>query len=159
MMYLQTLLKRSDDEITKKIYNCQKTNPVKGDWIELVRKDFSDLGMELNEDIIKNETKVQFKSRIRKHLKTNILVEMKEKQQGHKKISDICYQDFKIQAYLESHMLNNHEVFLLFSLRSRNAKHFKANFPYNTDQVCPMNGCQDLDTQEHCVICEEYNIL
>ena len=50
-------------------------------------------------------------------------------------------------------MLNNHEVLLLFSLRSRNAKQFKANFPYNQDQICPMEGCDEIDTQEHCLKC------
>ena len=79
MMYFQTILKRSDDEITKKIYNCQKKNPVKRDWIELINKDFSDIGMEINEERIKNETKMEFNARIRKHLKTNMLVEIKEK--------------------------------------------------------------------------------
>ena len=128
MMYLQTLLKRSDDELTKKIYICQKTNSEKGDWIELIKKDFIDIGMEFNEEIIKNEIKVQYKSRISKQLNTNMLVEMKEKL--NKKICDICYQDLKTQEYLESHMLINHEVCLLFSLWSRNAKQFKANFPY-----------------------------
>ena len=38
MMYLQTIVKRDSDEITKKIYECQKRNPIKGDWIELVKK-------------------------------------------------------------------------------------------------------------------------
>ena len=98
---------------------------------------------------------MQYKARIRKHLKTNMLIEMKDKQKNHRKIRDICYFDFKTQPYLESHMLNNHEVFLLLSLRSRNAKQFSANFPYNRDQVCPMNGCEDLYTQEHCLNCEK----
>ena len=48
-------------------------------------------------------------------------------------------------------MLNNHEEYLLFSLRSRNAKQFKANFPYNKDQICPMAVCNEIDTQEHCL--------
>ena len=73
MMHFQTILKRSDDEITKKVY-VQQTNPVKGDWIDLVKKDFSDIGMKINEEIIKNETKVQWNARIRQHLKANMLV-------------------------------------------------------------------------------------
>ena len=40
--------KRYENEITK------KNNPVKGDWIELVQKDFSDIGMEINEEVIKS---------------------------------------------------------------------------------------------------------
>ena len=56
-MYLQTILKRPDDEITKKIYECQKYNPVKGDWVEMVKKDFSNVEMAMNEEVIKIERK------------------------------------------------------------------------------------------------------
>ena len=50
MMYFQTIIKGEDNEITKRIYSCQKKNLVKGDWIELVKKDFDDLGMDMNEE-------------------------------------------------------------------------------------------------------------
>ena len=37
LIYLQTILKRSDDEITKKVFECQRNNPVKGDWSEMAQ--------------------------------------------------------------------------------------------------------------------------
>ena len=40
MIYLQTIVKRSDNEVTKKIYQAQKDDPVKGEYIELVKADF-----------------------------------------------------------------------------------------------------------------------
>ena len=55
---------------------------------------------------------------------------------------------------MTNHKLNNHEVSLLLSLRSRTAREFKANFPYNIEQLCPF-GCEELDTQEHCLLCEK----
>ena len=51
-------------------------------------------------------------------------------------------------------MLNNHEASLLFSLRSKSTREFKAKFPYNPDQMCVM-GCAELDTPEHCLKCEK----
>ena len=44
LIYLQTILQRSDEEITKKIYQQQKTNPSPGDWCQLVRNDFDMIG-------------------------------------------------------------------------------------------------------------------
>ena len=88
-------------------------------------------------------------------LDKNMLAEMKHKQEGHSKIRDICYNNLKSQEYLKSHMFNNHEAFLLFSLRSRNWKLFIANFPYYNNQVCPNNGCEEIDTQEHCIDCDK----
>ena len=80
-----------------------------------------------------NETKSQFKLRVKKQLEKHMLAEMKQKQEGHSKICDICYNSLKTQGHLRSHMFNNHEAFLLFSLRSRNCKLFKVNFPYFSD--------------------------
>ena len=81
--------------------------------------------------------------------------ELKKQQEDHSKISHICYEQLKTQEYLKSHMFNNHEAFLLFSLRSRNSKLFKANFSYNIDQVCPMSGCEEIDQQEHLLECDK----
>ena len=61
-----------------------------------------------------------------------------------------------MQNYLKSHMLNNHEASLLFSLRSKSTREFRANFPYYIDQQCVM-GCPELDTPEHCIECVKLN--
>ena len=66
-----------------------------------------------------NETKGRYKARLKKHKKSLMLRELKTQQEQHKKISAICYDELKTQAYLKTHLLNNHEALLLFSLRSR----------------------------------------
>ena len=55
--------------------------------------------------------------------------------------------------YLKTHMMINHDVSLLFSLRSRPAKIFKANFPYYTERMCPDCKTEE-DTQEQMLSCE-----
>ena len=49
MMYLQNILKRRKEEFVKRVFEAQKLNPVKVDWIELVKKDFNNVGINLNE--------------------------------------------------------------------------------------------------------------
>ena len=39
LLYLHTILKRHDNEITKKIYTAMKENHLKDDWIELITTD------------------------------------------------------------------------------------------------------------------------
>ena len=39
LMFLQTILKRDIDEITRRVYEAQKDDPVKGDFVELVKED------------------------------------------------------------------------------------------------------------------------
>ena len=41
LLFLQTILKRDDNELTKKIYKTQKEHPLKGDFCELVAGDLS----------------------------------------------------------------------------------------------------------------------
>ena len=52
-------------------------------------------------------------------------------------------------------MFNNHEAVLLFSLWSRNCKSFRANFPYYKNQVFPISGCEEIDSQEQCIECDK----
>ena len=78
---------------------------------------------------------------------------MLTKQQEEHTKSQICYNRLETQKNLKTHVLNNLKELLLFSLRSRMAKQFKANFPYNSDQTWPKEGCGEVDTQEHCLEC------
>jgi hypothetical protein len=153
MLYLQTILKREDKEITKRVYHAQKKSPSEGDWLKLVEGDFKTLGLEINETLIQNCTKSQFKVMVKTSLKSHIFSELKKEQAGHSKIKTIKYPIFQSQEYLKTHMMNNHEVSLLFALRSKTVKQFKANFPFHSDSKCPMCGKEE-DTQDHCIKCE-----
>ena len=152
-LYLHTLLQRDNEELTKRIYNAQRNNPSKGDWIEMIQNDFQDMGIPFVEEEIIKETKCEFKSKIKRILRNLMFEDLKKEQKGHSKISHICYPEFEVQEYLKTHKMNNHEVSLLFALRSRSSKHFKANFPYFSEQMCPSCG-KEVDSQEHCLKCE-----
>ena len=54
--YLHTILGRSDLELTRKIYNAQKQDPIKGDWVTLVKEDLKLVNIHLSDKEI-SETK------------------------------------------------------------------------------------------------------
>ena len=118
--------------------------------------DVEALEIHFDESHIQNSTKIEHKKMIKNSIRKHVFSNLKEQQTKHSKIREICYKSFKIQDYLKCHILNNQEVSLLFSLRSKTAKEFKANFPYNQNPLCPM-GCQIPDSQEHCLDCEKLN--
>ena len=153
MMYLQTILNRSDEEITKKGYSAQKKNPLEGDWMKLVEHDFQTLGLEIDENEIRNCTKSQYKVKVKTILREHMFHELKKEQSEHSKISTIKYPTYEMQGYLKTHMMNNQEVSLLFGLRSKTVKDFKANFPFHSDKKCLVCGKED-DTQDHFNKCE-----
>jgi hypothetical protein len=156
MMYLQNIVKRQDNELVKRIYEAQKESPVKGDWTEQVKSDFRMINEVLDEQQIKGETKKEMKSRIKKLICKAEFDTLKEAQMKHSKVSNICYAKFATQEYMTSHMLNNHEVALLFSLRSRTVKNIKANMSsvFRNNMNCSLCKISE-DSQEHCLECPE----
>ena len=118
----------------------------------LVNEDLEIIIRVNRESEIEAMTKIQFKTIVRNNIRENPLKNLKEKQEGHIKISHINYSTLNTQSYLKTHMLNNHETSLLFSLRSETTREFKANFPYNVNQLCVM-GCQ---VPQHCMICPQF---
>ena len=44
MVYLHTILKRSDEELTKRVYDAQKKSPIRGDFFTLVKMDYDMVG-------------------------------------------------------------------------------------------------------------------
>ena len=105
IMYLQTILKRSDTEITKKVYEAQKSDPVKGDWLEHLNKDFNMLDMTMNEDNIKDMSKAQHKNQVKNKVKSYVLDMLKNKQEGHIKIKHIKYHELNMQPYLKKYIV------------------------------------------------------
>ena len=67
--------------------------------IHMVKTDFNKVEMELNEEVIKNESKQQFKLRLKKLNKNYMLQELRKQQDGHKKIREICYNSLETQNY------------------------------------------------------------
>ena len=69
-----------------------------------------------------------FKKKVKAKMRDVALTYLKNLQQTHSKIKDIKYEKLKIQDYLKSPLFSNSETSLLFSLRSRTAETFKANY-------------------------------
>ena len=83
MIYLQTILRRDDEEITKRIFIEQKKNPCPGDYIKLIEKDFEELTMRYDEQLILSPN---YKDKIKKKIcetAFNYLVKLKK---GHSKV-------------------------------------------------------------------------
>ena len=154
MIYLQTILKRSDSELTKKVYDAQKKDPLDGDWYKLIENDFRKLGLVMNESDIISCTKSQYKTKVKTCLRKHMFSELKKEQREHSKINTIEYETFQTQEYLKTHLMDNHEISLLFALRSKTTRACKANFPFNSNKNCQMCGKHE-DTQEHVLECED----
>ena len=155
IIYLQTILKRSKSELTRRVYEEMKTNPLKTDWSEMIKQDFESIGVHLDEKDIENKSEAEYKREIKIKVREAAYVKLLKMQQQHKKVKGIKYTDLKgPQEYLVNPKFNNEEVSLLFNLRCRTVKSFKQNFRImnNDKTICELCKTSD-DTQEHAINC------
>ena len=154
MSYQQTLLKRNDDELTKKIYKAQKDNPIEGDFYNLVKADWEMIGEEMDEEYIATASKDTLKRHIKESIKASALKYLKEKQKMHSKIKDIEYKKLEVQGYMTSPLFSDNEVSLLYALRSR-AVVCKMNYrnKYKEDDLLCILCKEESDSQPHILLC------
>ena len=158
MIYLQAILKRDDEELTKRVYRSQKQSPIKGDFFNLVKKDFDTIGQSINEDEITAKSKEMHKSDIKSKIKTAAFQYLREKQSGHSKVRDIAYEKLETQRYMTSPLFTNQEMRLLFAMRSK-ALDCRTNFKNryrNDDLLCEICLEED-DDQPHIMRCKPVN--
>ena len=157
MCFLQTILKRHESELVRRVYNTMKQNPVKGDWYKLVTKDFTYINEEINEEVIEHQSEREYKKQIKEKVRKHALTKFNEVKDTHSKVKDLTYESLnKPQEYITSVRLNNKQTSMMVNLRSRCVRSFKKNFAtfYTGDQQCPLCG-SELDSQEHALECHK----
>ena len=164
-MYLKTILGRDDEELTKRIFREQQRNPTPGDFAELVKADFTKNNIEYKEDFITAAKVNDYKSFIRKNVKKAAFEEFKNMQAKHSKVSEIRYEKFEKQSYLQSPIFSNEDVEVLSNMRSHTTRGIRDNFKqmYLNNQNCPLEcwppgDTPARDTQEHLLVCSKLKL-
>ena len=157
--YLHTLLNRSDNELTKKIYMAQKKLPIKGDWAQKVWEDMEKVQLGIEENDIMKIKKSAFKNLVRKQVRTAVFSSLKVTQSSHIKVSAIKYPDFITQPYLKSQDLTFEESSTIFNIRANTVNGYKTCFQsiYRNDLNCKLGCLDSLDSLEHCMSCTVIN--
>ena len=156
LLYLQQILKRSEDEIIKKVYLEQKKNPCTGDWVKLIEADLIELQIDFDEEKIAALSEEGFRRIIMGRIRKIAFSELQVIQKGHDKVRDIYFKDLEgPQEYLCHKLFSNRLSSLLFNLRCRSVKGIKDNFhrQYQDNLFCPFSCLRSIDSQEHLLIC------
>ena len=153
--YLQTILKREDDELTKRIYRAQANDPSPGDFIELVKNDFCMIDVEFNERKIAAMTKESYKNFVKRKIRIAAFEYLKNLQKTHSKIRNLVYNNLEIQNYMTSPLFSDEEVNILHALRSRaiDCKDNYKNMYKQDDLLCSLCRMQNCD-QKHILECK-----
>ena len=62
ILFLQTILKREENEMIKRVYKAQKAQPSTGDFVNLVNEDCELIGLDMTESEITNISKDKLKN-------------------------------------------------------------------------------------------------
>ena len=153
LMYLWTLLQKSEKELAKQVYNTQKLFPVKKDWILQVQEDMEKCQIVLTDEEISKLKKEAFKKIVNESiqkLSADYLTKLMDK---HTKSENLC-QSESMQEYLVNLNTTVKEKKLLFLLRSRMFP-VKMNFQQQySDLLCSLCSKSE-ESQQHLLVCEE----
>ena len=153
ILYLQTILHRSDEELIKKVYLAQRADTTEGDFCQLVDADMDLLNLQLTDVQIGSLSSWELKKLVK--LKANqaafqYLIEVKETKS---KMSNITYlSSFTAQDYMLN--MTREQASLMLALRTRTLRGIRTDFgDMYPSKECPLPGCQDVDTIPHLLTC------
>ena len=153
-MYLHHILTRQNGELINRFYNAQKLKPSKNDWVDTVKDDKKELGIELEDKDIKKLSKFKFKQILDDKIKEQAFKYLMNKKEMHSKTENLSYKKLEIQNYLKSDCtLNNDEKQMLFKFRTRMAN-LKMNFRNRFDDLKCQLGCNSDESQIHLLQCD-----
>ena len=148
-MFHHNILTRDNNETIRKVYNKQKKEPLKLDWYTLLEKDFTFLGISMDEEKISRTPKEVYKTEILKQIKKSAFTYFLNLKETHSKLDSVHYDTLETQKYLGSKLINNKEKKLLYLLRSR-CYDAKSNFKklFKNNLKCRF-GCLVPEDQAH----------
>ena len=78
MVYLQTVLQRTEGELIIKIYETKKAEPLPGEWCNWVQKDFEDINLIITEDQIRSMSPEDYKSLMKEKFRDSVFIQWKK---------------------------------------------------------------------------------
>ena len=152
--FLHSLLNIDDDKMLSKFFKTQLEHPTKRDWTESIKKDMSDLKINLSFSEIKSKSSLSFKNMVKIKVKEFALDLLNMKKFDHSKMDDLVFTELKIQKYLLAEELSVNQKQTIFAFRTRMSdfsENFRNGGPSTPCKICNLH----IDSQAHGVNCPE----
>ena len=156
--YLKHIVSRKKEELILKVFEAQKENKTKGDFVTLVEHDLRMFGLTHEEVAAESMTKKALKKELKQKAQRLAFADLMQQLQKGSKGKDTKYNNLEIQEYLISAKLNDEDKHVMTALRTKCVKGIRRNFPgiHRVCQHCPQNCMPQEpqeDTQEHVLSC------
>ena len=152
-MYLWTILQKNDEDLVSKVFKAQKLFPVKDDFINQIKEDKEEIGLNLEDDDIKHMKKSKFKTLVKEKIRDAAHYYLIQKKESLSKLNNLS-SEFNLKEYLTTDKLSTQEKQLLFQLHTHMIP-VKGNFSsmYKDDMSCRLCNTNSDETQEHILAC------
>ena len=156
--YLHYLLTSPPGEMLTNVFKAQMRNTMKGDWVEIVKKDLEDFGIkETFEEIAKKKEKA-FKKDVTNACKVYSFNKLLKEKEKRSKGENLIYKKFEMQSYLLNKNFKSRDATFLFKIRTEMIevrKNYEHQFKNN--MTCPV--CHShTDTQQSILTCSALNL-
>ena len=151
--YLHYLLNSPKGEMLRNVFEAQIRNPLKDDWVNIIKKDLEGFNIKYSFDQISKIKETLFKKEAAKACKDYTLRELNFEKEKHEKGENLTYNELKMQSYLSTSKLSANDAKFLFKIRSRMLD-VRTNFEglYKNNLICQV--CMShTDTQELILSC------
>ena len=119
IMFYWSVLHRDENELLHKFLTAQQLSTSKTDWMHQVRKNISDLQLNMTDCQIAIMPKEQFKNKLKQKTEMLAVKYLQKLQHSHSKTNQLTIKNFTPSEYLLSAELNKEEVQTLYKLRNR----------------------------------------
>ena len=118
IMYYWHILQREDDELIHRFMSAQQIWTDKNDWVAKVKKNMSEIQLNLTDVQIKALSNEEFKRKVKLKVEIFAYKYVKKLQHSHSKTSELEFDSFCPSEYLVSPYLSKDQVKLLYKLRN-----------------------------------------
>ena len=153
LMFLWSILNKSESDLVRKCLAAQQLNPVKNDLITTFEQDLEMCGITLTMTEISNMKKTTFRKIVDTHLREVARAYLLKLKNKHSKLNSLS-DSYKLEPYLSSVKLSTEEKQTLFKLRTRMVD-VKSNFKMQYGQNLTCNFCSEIDFQSRLLSCEQ----
>jgi hypothetical protein len=153
ILYFHGIMKRDNDELTRKVVTSQMERNTKGDFYSQVVENMEQLDMQMEEIMLISKTSL--KDLLAKKVLAAAFSYLIDLAQSHSKVNEKSYENLCIAQYLNDSRFTPDLVNTLFKFRTRmyNVRNNFRNNYLHKNILCPLCEQTD-DTQQHLFICE-----
>ena len=164
-MYLWHILSRDTNELIRKIYDAQKCNLNKGDWVQIMLDEREKYGLLESDETIAKMSQETYRNHVKKKVYSHAVEYLHDLASPHSKSENLKNENFQRQPYFSDRRFSKEDVQLLFRLRTKMVD-CKANFRNQYRNILTCRICkatESIENEDHILTCsvlndEEYDV-